>query len=813
MSTPTLERPRAEDNAYPSIRARRQLGPAAPLLFALAATLIATMGAAASLHGVVDGWGWLIQVFAVVLAALLGTNAARYFGAPRFLVPLFGVLAMVFSLTVLFFSNTAFLGFIPTGATYRALLHVWTMANEQMGSQVPPVQTTGVIVFSLTVWAALVALAVDTLAFTLRAPAVAGIPLALLLIIASLFEPRGAGLGAVAVTASGFLLILAASRWFESTALNGKGRRLAVELVTESNAHHSLNASNPVNSLFQGTVVVAGGVVALMILPMVVPGFNKGMFMEGTRPTWGRLATNIDPMISLGNDLRSNAAGTVLHYYTDDTAPMYLRTSVIGNLEGSKWKPNDGLLRVPVTEELSIPTRPERVGSSREITTRVVTDKYRGVWLPLPTGSDRISGLSGNWKWSPDTGTILAGENEPIAAQDFVTLSEVPEITAESLISWSQDVSGGFFDSVNPEYSQIPADLPASVPAATQKAISGKEDASPFEQAVAIQDYLRSSAFTYSEKTPVQDGYDGSGMQVIEAFLDKRAGYCVHFASTMATMARTLNIPSRIVTGYSPGNATGESVSASNGTELKEFTVNARNAHAWPELYISGAGWIAFEPTPGRGVPPEYAPAVAAANPTQDQNPRESNPTNSETAPTSAASSSSASAVSGNEVTQREAPSPWPLVALLAALLVAAVPLLIRRIQHRNRLLGILGTPDGAKESGAEAAWAELVALGIDHAKPMRQDESAGDYARRLAKLYPGAHEAIMLIVDGYERQRYSAAAFTAEQLQGLRGALAGVATSMGEALTPATRLGIRLWPRSVFAPRPLDPSNYRVSK
>lgn len=287
----------------------------------------------------------------------------------------------------------------------------------------------------------------------------------------------------------------------------------------------------------------------------------------------------------------------------------------------------------------------------------------------------------------------------------------------------------------------------------------------------------------------------------------------MHFASTMATMARTLNIPSRIVTGYSPGNATGESVSASNGTELKEFTVNARNAHAWPELYISGAGWIAFEPTPGRGVPPEYAPAVAAANPTQDQNPRESNPTNSETAPTSAASSSSASAVSGNDVTQREAPSPWPLVALLAVLLVAAVPLLIRRIQHRNRLLGILGTPDGAKESGAEAAWAELVALGIDHAKPMRQDESAGDYARRLAKLYPGAHEAIMLIVDGYERQRYSAAAFTAEQLQGLRGALAGVATSMGEALTPATRLGIRLWPRSVFAPRPLDPSNYRVSK
>ena len=79
----------------------------------------------------------------------------------------------------------------------------------------------------------------------------------------------------------------------------------------------------------------------------------------------------------------------------------------------------------------------------------------------------------------------------------------------------------------------------------------------PYDQAVAIQDYLRSSAFSYSEKTPVEDGYDGSGMEVIDAFLQEKAGYCVHFASTMALMARELGIPSRLVTGYSPGTPTG----------------------------------------------------------------------------------------------------------------------------------------------------------------------------------------------------------------------------------------------------------------
>lgn len=802
MNTSAGDRPHTTYRRRLPLRARQGFRAAAPLCFAALATLLASLGAAASLHGVISDWGWLSQVTLVVLAMVLATNLARYAAAPVYLVPAAGLLAGTCALTLLFFSNTAWFGFIPTTSTYRALMQVWSLANEQMASQVPPVQSTGVIVFSVTLWVAVVALAVDTLAFTLRAAATAGLPLAMLPVIASLFEPQGAGIGSVTATALGYLLILAAARWIESGTADRRGRRLAVEIVDEAPGGQAA-APRPGNSWIQGTVLLAGAAASLLVLPLVVPGFTKGMLVEGTRPSGGALATNVDPMITLGNDLRNNASGTVLRYYTNDTEPLYLRTSVIGNLEGRTWQPSEDLLRVPATERLATPTIPTMFGLMRESTTRIVTDKYRGVWLPMPGNAELISGLPGHWRWSPDTGTMLAGEDEAPAAQDYLALSLTPEITAESLIGWTAGSPAGFFDTVNAEYSQIPGGSPKSLPEATAKALDGFEDASAFEQAVAIQNHLRSGAFAYSEKTPLQEGYDGSGMRVIEAFLQKRSGYCVHFASTMAMMARTLDIPSRIVTGYSPGTATGASLPGTNGSTLNEFVVDSRNAHAWPELYFHGAGWVAFEPTPGRGVPPEYAPALAAQNPAPEADPRPSNPTASRpTAPSAAAGSSAAAGATGSETETSPAPL-WPALAVFTALVVAAIPRLLRGAQRRKRMRTV---------GGAGAAWAELVALGLDYSRPMRQNESAGDYARRLATVLPEAERALMLLAEAYERQRYAPA--PAPTNHGALGtALDAVQRAFAAQLSPGARLAALLWPRSVFAPRAQDSGTYMAAR
>ncbi len=64
----------------------------------------------------------------------------------------------------------------------------------------------------------------------------------------------------------------------------------------------------------------------------------------------------------------------------------------------------------------------------------------------------------------------------------------------------------------------------------------------------------------------------------------------MQFASAYAVMARSLGIPARVAVGFTPG--TEESADT--------YRVTSHDAHAWPEIYLSGLGWThLFDPTPG----------------------------------------------------------------------------------------------------------------------------------------------------------------------------------------------------------------------
>lgn len=76
----------------------------------------------------------------------------------------------------------------------------------------------------------------------------------------------------------------------------------------------------------------------------------------------------------------------------------------------------------------------------------------------------------------------------------------------------------------------------------------------------------------------------------VDHFLfEQQAGYCAHFATTMAVMARQVGLPARVAAGYLPGY-----IDTLTGAHI----VRAGDAHAWVEIHFQKHGWVAFDPTP-----------------------------------------------------------------------------------------------------------------------------------------------------------------------------------------------------------------------
>jgi hypothetical protein len=252
----------------------------------------------------------------------------------------------------------------------------------------------------------------------------------------------------------------------------------------------------------------------------------------------------------------------------------------------------------------------------------------------------------------------------------------------------------------------------------------------PYAKARALQDYLRNN-FTYDLRVPAGHGDDALQRFL---FLTKR-GYCEQFAGAYAAMARAINLPSRVAVGFTPGQQGG------NGT----YRVLNRHAHAWPEVYLSGYGWVAFEPTPSRGAPddqsytgvPPMAPeGQTAAAPAADT---PATPSTVAGQPTPTTVPKDAQANPQQKPHHRPAwVMPLLVLGVIAVLLGGAAGTgIARRRRAFNRRRAGATTPDAR----ALVAWEEAEeALGLA-GYPRRRAETPREYAGRVpgpAGISPG---------------------------------------------------------------------------
>ena len=136
--------------------------------------------------------------------------------------------------------------------------------------------------------------------------------------------------------------------------------------------------------------------------------------------------------------------------------------------------------------------------------------------------------------------------------------------------------------------------------------LEGKSEMTTAEKVGTVIEYVR-NLHPYDAQTP----YPPEGADFVTWFMTQsQSGFCVHYATTTATLLRMIGVPVRYVSGYLVGFDL-------NSTRCE---VSMKDAHAWIEFFDPDYGWVMDDPTPGNGIAASYYNAYSIAKEYGDMN-------------------------------------------------------------------------------------------------------------------------------------------------------------------------------------------------
>ncbi|MER5639704.1 DUF3488 and transglutaminase-like domain-containing protein [Kitasatospora sp. NPDC002227] len=685
-------------------------------LFAALATALATFCLTPLLHPA----GWIGQGFFLIIVAAGAGAGLRRLALPRALTVLAQLLVVVYALLVTSLGSSLAYGVLPGTRTAQAVSQLLTDAGNDINEYAIPAPSTHGLQFVLAGSVALIAVAVDALAVTFRRAAVAGLPLLALYSVGTGLTGGGGAWFWFLLAATGYLLLLFAegqdrlSRW--GRVFHGSGAQGTPGPLSHSGHRIGLLA-----------------LVCALVLPVFVPNGGLGLIdgggFGGSGGKGNGGVTSLDPVVNLTRNLNHPSDTPLFNFTTTgDASQQYMRIATLDTFDGANWtaskQPAQALPSVlPPVEGLA-----DSVPRSSVQTQVAVTDKLDTQWLPLPYPAERVM-VRGNWRFEPSSREVVADKGQKIAGISYQVVSTDLQPTPEQLRK-----AGPPPPDVITRYGGLPSAFPPQITSAATRQTAGKLTA--YDKAVALQDWFTSSEFHY--QLQVDPSTDSNAMV---RFLTDRTGFCVHFAGTMAAMARYLGIPSRVAIGFAPGKPVSDT----------QYLERSEDYHAWPELYFAGTGWLRFEPTPSRGSPPPYTREQAAPAPSASS----AAPSGSASAMASGGPSASSSCVvrahqlddCGNDkpaviVTPHHTPwfLTWQALTTFAVTLLLVGALLapmLWRLRLRRRRLGAGRHLPGAPELSDEqvlAAWEELIDSAWDLGIPPDDAATPRRTVQRLAE-------------------------------------------------------------------------------
>lgn len=532
-------------------------------LFATALLLVATLSPLAALGPLIAVAVWVpfvaIGLGASALLLLVLRLARRWIVWPSVIAAVAGVAG------ILFVADRATpLGlFAAPTESVRVLGWIIQSGAEAIRGDVPPI-TSGVgvgVIVALVVL--LLYLAAEGLAVGAQAPALAGVPLLLL------WTPHAVLNSAAPVG----LLLLAAGAYGVLLTTGIPVARLAPVL--------------PAVVGVTATALAASVVISPWALSQ--PSWIGGLGVGGTSSTRMDLGLDIRRDLERGRD-------TPLMTYAGlspaELGPVHSHT--LADFDGQQWHPGptEALLHTSLLH-------PERYGhmidhQAAPQQVRFHIDSLSQDRLFLPE-SPRLTSQPA--LYDPFKDELHAPEQGEVTYD----LAGPPLITDPHV--WHDHSRSEGVPARLEKYLHIPqTSKTAQVHTLAEEITAGAT--STYEQAVMIQDYLRTGAqFQYTTSVP-----DGTSDDAVWDFLEDGRGYCVQYATAMVILARAVGIPARMAVGFLPGDSAPGPEGSSGGV------ISAHDAHTWPQLFLGDAGWARFEPTPSAraGAVPSYATGLAA---------------------------------------------------------------------------------------------------------------------------------------------------------------------------------------------------------
>ncbi|MCJ7716166.1 MAG: hypothetical protein MUO54_06565 [Anaerolineales bacterium] len=360
------------------------------------------------------------------------------------------------------------------------------------------------------------------------------------------------------VLAFGLMLFSAINPSFSIRSIVDFINRFTEEKINDDDIARSLGIENPADQMF------------LDILSQLQLGGLPNRHLIGSKPELGNQVVMTIQVEELGTpDPEEGLEDIPLYYWRNLTYDLYI---------GRGWASSDSVEQEYKAGEKTLTKWPE---SYRIIRQKVeLVDDFDGLIFTagIPLSVDQNFSVA--WR---------IHDSEQEVYDIFGSLAEEKNYSADSLLpsgSTSELRAAGqeYTDWIIDNYLGLPESVPERVLALARDLTA--TEPTPYDRAVAIEQYLRKFPYTLDLPQPPLD------RDIVDYFLfSAQRGYCDYYATAMVVLARAAGLPARLVTGYIGGKY---------DTTQEAYIITADLAHAWAEVYFPEYGWTIFEATGGR---------------------------------------------------------------------------------------------------------------------------------------------------------------------------------------------------------------------